>query len=703
MKAEVSTTSTAYIMRRDEAVTIEDDTVTDAEDSIIWTLAQGENGWTIYNEAVGYAGYVKSGNSAGVEAEPSAKSSWTITASETAGLFLLDNVDKEGRYLLYNASSPRFACYTNINSGKHLALYKGASGPATFSISLSPAKYFEVEVGEEASITATAKNAEGDVHYKWTVGGEPAGTDSAVLGLDTRAATDEIEVVCTATDGTDAIATAKVSYKVVTPAEKYPITIAEGIENGEIAVDKTEAEEGELVTVTATPAAGYALDKIFVNGVAISATTFPMPAEAVVVGATFAEVKDYAELPFVAEDTPYSGPWKGATVDGLTSKGLGDDYKDGSAKLDSANDWIQVKFVGTPGTLSFGIKGNSLSEEKPSTFLVQESADGTEWSTLETYTTGDKLTGERLDQTLELSATSQFVRFFYETKGAGNVGIYDVYISAGGPAVFSVKLDPASDFSVEKDAAASIKATPKNAEGAVSYAWKIDGTPVDALGDELVLDTSVVGGPHEVTCDATDGSGATATAKVSYTVTEPGPQPGEPALVFGGDKEGTVGTPVNFTVASVNVFSDPTVYPDGFEAAEGSSLADGDIDYGEEGASREVSFTPDVPGDYVFTFVAGAEGAADEVRASVTITVTGEPTIDSTTVANIKFDGGLSGTVIDEDLLANFTNVEAYVGTWQGSDWQWAEEALPNEAVWPAMKFTYPEEDGAILRLHFLP
>ena len=116
-----------------------------------------------------------------------------------------------------------------------------------------------------------------------------------------------------------------------------------------------------------------------------------------------------------------------------------------------------------------------------------------------------------------------------------------------------------------------------------------------------------------------------------------------------------------------------------------------------------MSFTPDVPGDYVFTFVAGAEGAADEVRASVTITVTGEPTIDSTTVTDIKFDGGLSGTVIDEDLLANFTNVEAYVGTWQGSDWQWAEEALPNEAVWPAMKFTYPEEDGAILRLHFLP
>ena len=140
-------------------------------------------------------------------------------------------------------------------------------------------------------------------------------------------------------------------------------------------------------------------------------------------------VEDYATLPFVAEDTPYSGPWQKATVNGLTSKGLGPDYGDGSAKFDSTGDWLQVKFVGTPGTLSYAIKGNSTSADNPSTFLVQESADGENWTTLATYVSGDNL-GAKATASHDLSATSQYVRFLYETKGAGNVGIYDVYISS---------------------------------------------------------------------------------------------------------------------------------------------------------------------------------------------------------------------------------------------------------------------------------
>ena len=522
---------------------IVDDVLTTEDSSIIWKLvADGKGNFSLYNEkAEQYAGHDgKDGNSGRLQED--AFPNTIAIADAEAGLFTVTSIapDAKDAYRSlqynYNNGNARFAYYKGTQ--KNLRIYAAEAGPAKFSISLDPAKYFEVEVGKEASITATPKNAEGDVHYAWTIGGKPAGSDSAVLGLDTSAATEELEVVCTATDGADTVATAKVSYKVVVPATKYPVTIAEGIENGEIAVDKTEAEEGEIVTVTATPAAGYALEKIFVNGVAISATTFPMPAEAVEVGATFAEVKDYAELPFIAEDTPYSGPWKGATVDGLTSKGLSDDYKDGSAKLDSANDWIQVKFAGTPGSLSFGIKGNSLSDEKPSTFVVQESADGEEWSVLETYATGGKLTGERTDETLALSASSQFVRFFYQEKGAGNVGIYDVYISSGGPAKFSISLDPAKYFEVEVDAEAAITATPKNADGDVKYEWSIGGTPVDATGAVLTLDTSKPTEELEVVCTATDGAGAEATAKVSYKVVAPAQK--YPVTVASGIENGTV-------------------------------------------------------------------------------------------------------------------------------------------------------------------
>ena len=137
-----------------------------------------------------------------------------------------------------------------------------------------------------------------------------------------------------------------------------------------------------------------------------------------------------------------------------------------------------------------------------------------------------------------------------------------------------------------------------------------------------------------------------------------------------------------------------------FDKPEGSALSDAGVtqDF------PDVSFTPDVAGEYVFYFNAGD---GDEYREGKwTVTVTGEaeePTIDSSTVANISFKDGLSGSIIDDELLANFRNVEAYVGTWKDSDWEWAADALPNEAVWPAMKFSYPADDGAILRLHFLP
>ncbi len=67
----------------------------------------------------------------------------------------------------------------------------------------------------------------------------------------------------------------------------YAITIATDIQNGQVSVDKTEAQKGETITVTATPAEGYELETIFVNGDSIEGNTFTMPAEAVTVGAVF--------------------------------------------------------------------------------------------------------------------------------------------------------------------------------------------------------------------------------------------------------------------------------------------------------------------------------------------------------------------------------------------------------------------------------
>ncbi len=221
-------------------VAVDEGVISDPDDSLVWEVAEASGGWSIHS-SVGFVQYSGSGNSANAEENVSDKSTWTISIAD--GVATVFNVATADRKLQYNSGSPRFACYTSNQKG--LKFYKASDGPATFSIKLAPASYFEVEVGEEASIAATPKNAEGDVHYAWTVGGESAGSDSAVLGLDTTATTEVIEVVCTATDSANTVATASVSYKVVAPAPKYQISCAIGIPNGSVSADKTEAEEGK--------------------------------------------------------------------------------------------------------------------------------------------------------------------------------------------------------------------------------------------------------------------------------------------------------------------------------------------------------------------------------------------------------------------------------------------------------------------------
>lgn len=74
----------------------------------------------------------------------------------------------------------------------------------------------------------------------------------------------------------------------------YTVTVAEGIENGTVVAAPAEASEGDIVTLTVTPAEGYVLETLAVmNGeeaVEVSEdNTFVMPAGDVTVTATFKE------------------------------------------------------------------------------------------------------------------------------------------------------------------------------------------------------------------------------------------------------------------------------------------------------------------------------------------------------------------------------------------------------------------------------
>ena len=81
----------------------------------------------------------------------------------------------------------------------------------------------------------------------------------------------------------------------ITPATEYDITIASGIENGTISASKAKAEEGDNITITATPATGYQLATLYytIDGDETQNTienlTFTMPANNVTIHATFME------------------------------------------------------------------------------------------------------------------------------------------------------------------------------------------------------------------------------------------------------------------------------------------------------------------------------------------------------------------------------------------------------------------------------
>ena len=105
------------------------------------------------------------------------------------------------------------------------------------------------------------------------------------------------------------------------PAVEYDITIAEGIENGTVAVEPTSAKAGDEVTITATPAEGYELASVSVTGVnsnqavAVADGKFTMPEDAVTVSATFKKKAIYIETDLTSQFSALTNwqNWTGAT------------------------------------------------------------------------------------------------------------------------------------------------------------------------------------------------------------------------------------------------------------------------------------------------------------------------------------------------------------------------------------------------------
>ncbi len=94
-------------------------------------------------------------------------------------------------------------------------------------------------------------------------------------------------------------------------------------------------------------------------------------------------------------------------------------------KFDGTGDLLTIFFNGNPGNLTYWIAGNSFAG---GTFLVQESINGTTWTTLHSHTT--IATAYTLITDVPNSA-SRYIRFNYSAKVTGNVGLDDVNLDAG--------------------------------------------------------------------------------------------------------------------------------------------------------------------------------------------------------------------------------------------------------------------------------
>lgn len=137
--------------------------------------------------------------------------------------------------------------------------------------------------------------------------------------------------------------------------KQYTITIASPITNGTVTADKTQAIEGETVTLTVTPAQGYEQETLSytTNGgttVAITGTTFVMPAADVTVTATFKAssvppVNPPVNPPVIPDDPDDPAPVR-YTVTLPTVEGAATDPAAGSYEVEN---WGNFSFLLTLG------------------------------------------------------------------------------------------------------------------------------------------------------------------------------------------------------------------------------------------------------------------------------------------------------------------------------------------------------------------
>ena len=151
---------------------------------------------------------------------------------------------------------------------------------------------------------------------------------------------------------------------------------------------------------------------------------------------TILDTNSLVELPFDISSNSDSARVDVKTLPGFRSNKLGTSYADGSAKFESKNAgsaMLTAHLDGSPGTLSFelkGVKGGSPASYSGIIFLVSESANGQQWTTVTTLNESDISTNWFSHfGPYSLAEETRYVRWILVTATSGNTQLNNIVIT----------------------------------------------------------------------------------------------------------------------------------------------------------------------------------------------------------------------------------------------------------------------------------
>jgi hypothetical protein len=381
----------------------------------------------------------------------------------------------------------------------------------------------------------------------------------------------------------------------------------------------------------------------------------------------FSVVFDIATLP-VAES--YSATMDWTTLPGWTGESMST-YSDGSMSFNASGDILTVQVDGTPGDLSFDVKGNgSTAGAAPMQFDVEESVDGVTWTLVVSLTDTDMSTSYGTLGPYTLLGTSRYVRWNYVNKYVYNVALNNVTITSGGPPVYSVSVDKADDFEVQEGNSATITATAVNGTAPYSYSWTstLGGAYFTDVDDVFTILATAPTGDYSATVTATDDTMATAQKTVTFSVV--GLPPGQPAVLISGDMSGTVGVPLSLNISITN----ETASDWGFEFFNPDTTANFDADYSS--FPPVWAFTPSTNGTYTLT-VTATTGSGDYSN-TVYLVISAGSGGDDVPIPAITFVAG-TGFTFDIPDGSGLARVEGANATVTGQAFTWTPLTSPTD------------------------